>query len=66
LTFAFHELGLHRVSLRVFSFNDRAIALDHRLGFREEGRIREGQWHDTIIMSILEEAFTPPAKSKTQ
>jgi RimJ/RimL family protein N-acetyltransferase len=59
LSYAFDELGLHRVMLRVFPFNDRALRTYARLGFREEGRLREsyhrrGAFHDTILMSILE------------
>jgi diamine N-acetyltransferase len=62
LRYAFLELGLHRVCLRVFSFNTRAIRLYKKLGFQEEGRLREslfrsGQWHDTLIMAILEHEF---------
>lgn len=59
LRFAFEELGLHRVSLRVLAFNQRAIRCYLRCGFVEEGREREsahidGAWHDDVIMGILD------------
>ena len=59
LAHSFDELGLHRVMLRVFPFNERAIRVYEKLGFREEGCLRDslfqgGVFHDTILMSILE------------
>ncbi|SCW28796.1 Protein N-acetyltransferase, RimJ/RimL family [Paenibacillus tianmuensis] len=62
LDYAFLELNLHRVSLRVFSFNDRAIKLYEKLGFRREGisrqsLFREGAWHDIIHMGLLQHEY---------
>lgn len=56
---AFETLGLHRVALSVFAFNERAIRAYRRVGFRTEGRAREairrdGQWWDELAMSIIE------------
>ncbi len=56
---AFGGLGLHRVGLAVFSFNDRAIRSYRSCGFVVEGRAREaiwrdGRWWDEISMSILD------------
>ena len=56
---AFETLGLHRISLNVFEFNERAIRAYRRCGFQIEGRSREsiwrdGRWWDEIAMSILE------------
>ncbi|MES1239702.1 MAG: GNAT family protein, partial [Chloroflexota bacterium] len=56
---AFGSLGLHRVSLSVFEFNERAIRSYTSVGFVVEGRAREaiwrdGQWWDEISMSVLE------------
>jgi RimJ/RimL family protein N-acetyltransferase len=55
---AFRRLGLHRVALSVFEFNERAIRAYRRCGFVVEGRSREaiwrdGRWWDEIAMSIL-------------
>lgn len=58
LDHAFGALGLHRVELEVYEFNERAIHVYKKLGFREEGRLRDallwdGVFHDAIVMSIL-------------
>ncbi|MGO4621134.1 GNAT family N-acetyltransferase [Ensifer sp. 2YAB10] len=62
LAYAFDELALHRVSLRVLAFNERAIAAYVKSGFSVEGREREsalidGAWHDDIMMGILAAEF---------
>jgi RimJ/RimL family protein N-acetyltransferase len=59
LDHAFGVLGLHRIALFVFEFNERAIRSYQRCGFVIEGRSREsifrdGRWWDEIAMSILE------------
>jgi RimJ/RimL family protein N-acetyltransferase len=56
---AFGVLGLHRIALFVFEFNERAIRSYRRCGFTIEGRSREsiwrdGRWWDELAMSILE------------
>lgn len=60
--FAFEQLGLHRVSLDVFSFNPRAERAYLAAGFRREGVLREAVataegWADDILMAILEEEW---------
>ena len=62
IDYGFKELGLHRVCLRVFSFNERARRVYAKLGFTQEGTLREsyfrdGQFHDTLVMSILQEEW---------
>ena len=59
LEHAFGTLGLHRVALAVFAFNERAIRAYRKVGFVVEGRSREAIWrdgrfHDEIQMSVLE------------
>ena len=58
LRYAFEDLGLSRVALSVFQFNDPAMRSYEKLGFRREGRIeravhRDGEWQDAILMRIL-------------
>jgi RimJ/RimL family protein N-acetyltransferase len=58
LRLAFTEFNLHRVSLTVFDYNQRAIRSYEKAGFRVEGRQRgylkrEGQRWDLIYMGIL-------------
>jgi RimJ/RimL family protein N-acetyltransferase len=62
LRYAFTELGLNRVDLRVLAFNARAIAAYERCGFVVEGREREscrigGHFYDDIIMGCLASEF---------
>jgi RimJ/RimL family protein N-acetyltransferase len=59
LDHAFGSLGLHRIALFVFEFNERAIRAYRRCGFVVEGRSREsiwrdGRWWDELAMSVLE------------
>jgi len=56
---ALGTLGLHRIALSVFEFNERAIHAYIASGFSIEGRAREaiwrdGRWWDELSMSILE------------
>jgi len=62
LDFVFKELNLHKVYLRVFSFNERAINLYNSFGFDEEGKLQEqlyrnGAWHDIIFMGLLKRNY---------
>ena len=59
LEHAFRALGLHRVALSVFAFNERAIRAYRKAGFVIEGRAREAIWRDgrywdELTMSVLE------------
>jgi len=59
LKYGFEELGLHRIGLDVYSHNPRAIRAYEKAGFVREGTLREsyyrnGVYHDTIVMSVLE------------
>jgi RimJ/RimL family protein N-acetyltransferase len=56
---AFRSLGLHRVALSVFAFNERAIRAYRAVGFVVEGRsreaiLRDGRWWDELHMSVLD------------
>ncbi len=58
LKHGFENLNLHRIWLRVYETNKRAIKSYQNAGFREEGKYREGQFMegkyvDVIIMSVL-------------
>jgi RimJ/RimL family protein N-acetyltransferase len=51
-------LGLNKVYLSVFAENIAARRAYARCGFREDGVLREdmlrdGAWHDQILMSVL-------------
>ena len=57
----FTELALHRIELEVYDFNTRGLALYKKLGFVQEGILRDAYkketYHDIIIMSLLEDEF---------
>lgn len=62
LGFAFEGLGMHRVELEALSINTRAVSLYENIGFRVEGRRRDGYrdgdgWCDAIVMSMLEDEY---------
>jgi RimJ/RimL family protein N-acetyltransferase len=46
----------------VYDYNQRGIKSYTKLGFKEEGRLREahfrhGGWHDVLLMAVLAEEF---------
>jgi RimJ/RimL family protein N-acetyltransferase len=68
LRFGFNQLNLHRVYLRVFAKNQRAIHLYEKAGFRHEGcwresEFRHGGYHDTLWMSILRSEWAPAGQA---
>ena len=72
LEFLFLEKNMRKVLLNVFSFNKRAIACYEKLGFKQEGCLREqiyrdGKYHDEYIMALFADDFIktqkPPLKA---
>jgi RimJ/RimL family protein N-acetyltransferase len=62
LEHAFEHLGLHRVGLSVFDFNQRAMRAYEKAGFRAEGRsreaiLRDGRYFDEVQMGILRDEW---------
>lgn len=60
ISYGIAELNLHKIGLSVFSDNIDAINLYRRLGFKEEGILRQekykdGSFKDVMIMAILRE-----------
>ncbi len=58
--FAFDELNLNRLSLTVSAINKYAVKAYLNAGFTKEGRmkqacLRDGHYHDKIIMSIIKD-----------
>jgi RimJ/RimL family protein N-acetyltransferase len=58
ISHAFGKLNLHRLELGVHPLNAAAIHLYRKLGFREEGRLREaflrgGEFSDLLVMGLL-------------
>jgi RimJ/RimL family protein N-acetyltransferase len=64
LDYAFGCLNLHRVAIGVVGFNHAALDFYKKVGFKQEGVQRDGyyydhEYHDFIMMSILEDEFRP-------
>lgn len=62
LDYGFGICNLHRIELEVYAFNERAVCTYERLGFQREGIRRDAlyynhQYHDAILMSMLEHEF---------
>jgi RimJ/RimL family protein N-acetyltransferase len=58
-TYAFTELGLHRISAAIGPENAASIAMVENLGFTREGVLRDhvftnGGWRDSVLYSVLE------------
>lgn len=68
LRYAFEQLKLHRVGLRVLEYNHRAIASYEKCGFVREGIERDSahvadQWHSDVIMGVLEHEFRAASRT---
>jgi RimJ/RimL family protein N-acetyltransferase len=62
LRFMFAERRYHKCEARIFAHNEASLALHRRLGFVEEGRLRDrvyltGRHHDLVIMGMLAGEF---------
>jgi len=62
LHWLFSEQNVHRVSLETYGTNKRAIGFFKKLGFKQEGVIREavyvaGEYHDIIAFGLLSREF---------
>lgn len=62
MEFAFEQYNLHRITLYVHAFNERAIRSYEKCGFQHEGRLREahyedGEYKDVLVMGLLKEDF---------
>ncbi len=67
LQYAFKTLNLHRVYLGVHENNKKAINLYQKMGFIEEGILREsflrdGIWKNSIVMGMLSTEFKDTKK----
>ncbi len=64
IEYAFSELNIHKIYLNAFATNTRGLGLYKKLGFREEGRLREeykirGRYVNLVRMGLLKEEWSP-------
>jgi diamine N-acetyltransferase len=62
LKHGFESLNLHRIMLKVYADNPRAIRCYEKAGYVHEGRMRQarywnGKYHDILIMGVLKEEW---------
>ncbi|TBL74525.1 GNAT family N-acetyltransferase [Paenibacillus thalictri] len=63
VNYVFSELNLNRVEIRAAEFNTRSRAIPERLGFVQEGKIRQAEWLadryvDHIVYGMLREDWS--------
>jgi len=68
LSWAFGQLGLHRIQLEVLATSSRAINSYLACGFRQEGIRREAElypdgWKDFVLMGVLQSEYASPAEN---
>jgi RimJ/RimL family protein N-acetyltransferase len=71
LDYGFNQLGLNKIWLRVEVDNEKAIKSYKRMGYVEEGilrqdRLRKGVFVDRLRMSILKEEYINIMKGMTR
>ncbi|GGO98611.1 GNAT family N-acetyltransferase [Wenjunlia tyrosinilytica] len=64
-TYAFAELGLHRISAAIGPENAASIAIVEKLGFVREGVLRDhvftnSSWRDSVLYSVLAHEWERP------
>ncbi len=57
--YGFERMRLHRITLTVVAENLAAQHIYRKIGFVDEGRLRDafrrdGRWHDMLTMGLLE------------
>jgi RimJ/RimL family protein N-acetyltransferase len=62
IDYGFQQLNLHRIWSYAFAFNERSIRLHKKVGFRDEGRLRQatfknGQYYDLVQFGMLREEW---------
>jgi RimJ/RimL family protein N-acetyltransferase len=58
LEYGFNDLNFHRIQLNVLEFNERAIALYEKFGFKKEGifrefALRDGKRYNLLLYGLL-------------
>jgi len=67
--FGFGGIGLHRIDLGVFDFNQAAIRCYERVGFRREGLLRDSRrvgdtYWDLVVMALFDDDWRASREEK--
>ncbi len=59
---AFEQLNLHRVGWWTFAENSASIVLARKMGFKEEGRVRDSvffdnKYHDSVVWGLFKDEY---------
>jgi RimJ/RimL family protein N-acetyltransferase len=70
MSLAFNEFNLYRLQLTVFQYNERAIALYEKLGFKKEGTYRsfierDNKRFDMLLYGILRDEYLEHLKTNS-
>ncbi len=62
LQYGFNTLNLHKMYLQVVAYNEQALHLYDKIGFKIEGVLRQqlfldGEYHNMVCMGVLKEDF---------
>lgn len=62
LEYGFNSLNIHRMAIGVVGFNERGLRFWKSIGFKEEGKQKDGYFHngeysDFVMMYLLEEEY---------
>lgn len=65
--YGFYQLNLNKITLDVVDYNERAVHIYEKLGFKVEGKKEQqyfiqGKYHDSLAMGLLRTAYENQAK----
>ncbi len=60
----FEQLNLHRAGWWTFADNSASLKLAAKMGFKEEGRLRDStffdnRFHDVVVLGLLRDEYKP-------
>ncbi len=60
----FEQLNLHRAEWWTFAENTTSLRLAEKMGFKEEGRLRDtvffdNRFHDMVVLGLLRDEYKP-------
>jgi len=66
---AFEQLNLHRAGWWTYAENKASLALAEKMGFKEEGKLRENvffdnSFHDTVVLGLLKNEYDRSQKGR--